>query len=228
MTKPRRPAPRKPAPRRPANTTRRAKPRRPLPPWLRLAGLGALVLLVAAGLLVVLTRAPEPRRAAEVSEAAPPPLPRPERPSLPPPAPTVPAPPAAEAPPEALPAPDPVPAPAAPEPPRRPEPVREAAPLPPVPPPPEGEPAWRRFAVPAPPADGRPRIVLVIDDMGPDRRRSDRVVALPGPVTTAWLPYARDLAAQTRAARAAGHELIVHMPMEPGGGDDPGPDALRT
>ncbi|MEE3627267.1 divergent polysaccharide deacetylase family protein [Nitrospirillum sp. BR 11752] len=94
--------------------------------------------------------------------------------------------------------------------------------------------AWRRNAVPAPqmaaPAPGaaRARIVLVIDDLGLDRPRSTRAVALPGPVTTAWLPYAHDLAEQTRAARAAGHELIVHVPMEPMGKADPGPGALTV
>ncbi|TWB44325.1 divergent polysaccharide deacetylase family protein [Nitrospirillum pindoramense] len=94
--------------------------------------------------------------------------------------------------------------------------------------------AWRRNAVPAPqmaaPAPGaaHARIVLVIDDLGLDRPRSTRAVALPGPVTTAWLPYAHDLAEQTRAARAAGHELIVHVPMEPMGKADPGPGALTV
>ncbi|ACI97556.1 conserved hypothetical protein [Rhodospirillum centenum SW] len=87
-------------------------------------------------------------------------------------------------------------------------------------------PAWQRNAVPTPPAEGRPRIVIVIDDMGLDHRRSGRVVALPGPLTLAWLPYARDLPIQTRQAHQRGHELIVHMPMEPAGSGDPGPNAL--
>ncbi|TWB17281.1 hypothetical protein FBZ89_111132 [Nitrospirillum amazonense] len=94
--------------------------------------------------------------------------------------------------------------------------------------------AWRRNAVPSPqmaaptPGAAHARIVLVIDDLGVDRPRSTRAVALPGPVTTAWLPYAHDLADQTRAARAAGHELIVHVPMEPVGKADPGPGALTV
>lgn len=101
-----------------------------------------------------------------------------------------------------------------------------APPRPDAAPAPDGVPAWQRNAVPAAPADGRPRIVIVIDDMGLDRRRSGRVVSLPGPLTLAWLPYARDLPEQTRQAHRHGHELIVHMPMEPAGGVDPGPDAL--
>lgn len=89
-------------------------------------------------------------------------------------------------------------------------------------------PAWQRFSVPSAPADGRPAIAVVIDDMGVDRRRSARIVALPGPLTLAWLPYARDLPGQTAAARSAGHELMVHLPMEPLGGADPGPNAMLT
>ncbi|WP_240002269.1 divergent polysaccharide deacetylase family protein [Oleisolibacter albus] len=101
-------------------------------------------------------------------------------------------------------------------------------PLPPSPPAPSGMAAWRRNAVPAPAADGRPRIVIVIDDMGVDRKRSDRAVALTGPLTLSWLPYAHDLKAQATAARQRGHELIVHVPMEPAGKADPGPDAMLT
>ncbi|MDE1147751.1 MAG: divergent polysaccharide deacetylase family protein [Azospirillaceae bacterium] len=91
-----------------------------------------------------------------------------------------------------------------------------------------GPAAWRRNALPAPITGPHPRIVLVIDDLGLDRPRSARAVRLPGPVTTAWLPYAHDLAEQTHAAKAAGHELIVHVPMEPMGNADPGPGALTT
>ncbi|MBF0393152.1 MAG: divergent polysaccharide deacetylase family protein, partial [Alphaproteobacteria bacterium] len=76
---------------------------------------------------------------------------------------------------------------------------------------------------------GRPMVVVVIDDLGLDRRRSERILALPGPLTTAFLPYARDLGAQTQAARARGHELLVHVPMEPQDeAEDPGPEALRA
>lgn len=101
-------------------------------------------------------------------------------------------------------------------------------PLPPITAAPAGIPAWKHFAVAPPTANGHPRIVIVIDDLGVDRHRSDKVVALPGPLTLAWLPYAHELPLQTERARANGHELIVHMPMEPVGKDDPGPGALLT
>lgn len=93
-------------------------------------------------------------------------------------------------------------------------------------PPPAG---WRRFAVAAPETGGRPMIAIVIDDLGVDRRRSDKVVRLPGPLTTAFMSYAKDAAQQARAARAHGHELLLHMPMQPQGDNyDPGPDVLEV
>jgi uncharacterized protein len=92
---------------------------------------------------------------------------------------------------------------------------------------PGGQPAWERYAVAAPPTGGRPMIAVVIDDMGLDRRRSERILQLPGPLTISFMTYADDLARQSEEARAHGHELMLHVPMEPlGEGIDPGPDAL--
>lgn len=67
----------------------------------------------------------------------------------------------------------------------------------------------------------------MIDDLGFDARRTERTARLPGPLTLAFLPYAKGAPAQARAARARGHELFVHMPMEPIGAENPGPGALR-
>jgi polysaccharide deacetylase 2 family uncharacterized protein YibQ len=94
-----------------------------------------------------------------------------------------------------------------------------------------GRPAWRRNAVPlaAPLAPGVPLVAVVIDDLGLNVRNAARTIALPGPLTLAFMSYAGDLAAQTGTARAAGHELMVHVPMEPlDGEENPGPKALLT
>ena len=88
-------------------------------------------------------------------------------------------------------------------------------------------PAWLRNAV-ASAADRRPAIALVIDDMGINRRAAAAINRLRGPLTLAFLPYATKLDEQTRAARAAGHELLVHVPMEPRGQEWPGPNALTS
>ncbi len=98
----------------------------------------------------------------------------------------------------------------------------------PVPPAPSsGQAAWEKYALIAPPAAGRPMLAVIIDDMGLDKRRSDRILQLPGPLTISFMSYAEDLGRQTAEARARGHELMMHVPMEPlGEGIDPGPGAL--
>lgn len=88
---------------------------------------------------------------------------------------------------------------------------------------------WARNAIAFQDDRSRPLIVIVIDDMGLDRPRSRRVLDLPAPLTLSYLPYARDLQEQAQAARGRGHELMLHLPMEPmSSGVDPGPNALLT
>ena len=89
-----------------------------------------------------------------------------------------------------------------------------------------GDQAWRRNAVPFRDLNTRPLVAIVIDDVGLDRPRSKRAWELPGPLTMSFLPYAKDLRDQARAARGRGHELMLHLPMEPTGRNDPGPGAL--
>ena len=85
---------------------------------------------------------------------------------------------------------------------------------------------WRKNAVPFRDLNSKPLIAVVIDDVGLDRPRSKRAWELPGPLTMSFLPYAKDLREQAKAARARGHELMLHLPMEPNGRNDPGPNAL--
>ena len=76
---------------------------------------------------------------------------------------------------------------------------------------------------------GSAKIAIVIDDMGMKRGMTGPFAALPGRLTFAFLPYAGDLRRQTRRVREAGHELFVHLPMEPESRiEDPGPNALLT
>ncbi len=85
---------------------------------------------------------------------------------------------------------------------------------------------WRKNAVPFADLNSRPLVAIVIDDVGIDRPRSKRAWELAGPLTMSFLPYAKDLREQARTARARGHELMLHLPMEPNGRNDPGPNAL--
>ena len=69
--------------------------------------------------------------------------------------------------------------------------------------------------------------MIVIDDLGIDQRRTKKVIALPGPLTLAFLPYGYNLKTLTASAVANSHELLVHLPMQPQAVDaDPGPNAL--
>lgn len=89
--------------------------------------------------------------------------------------------------------------------------------------------AWLANAVAAPVSEGQPVIALVIDDLGLSQARARRTIALPAPLTLAYLPYGHNLPKLAADSRRAGHELIIHMNMEPKDHDvDPGPKALLT
>jgi polysaccharide deacetylase 2 family uncharacterized protein YibQ len=85
--------------------------------------------------------------------------------------------------------------------------------------------------VPAPPPSprhrpGAPVIAIVIDDVGPALGAARRAIRLPAPVTLSFLPYAEQLDRLVADAARAGHEIMLHLPMEPVGDEDPGPGAL--
>jgi uncharacterized protein len=90
-------------------------------------------------------------------------------------------------------------------------------------------PRWRKYSVATPVSGQKPLIAIVIDDMGVDKRRSALAIDLQGPLTLSFLTYATDLEHQTQRARNRGHELMLHVSMEPGSSAvDPGPNALLT
>ena len=75
--------------------------------------------------------------------------------------------------------------------------------------------------------DGAPMIAIMIDDLGLNRRRVEQASALPAPLTMAFIPYGDDVAGLARIAAASGHELFLHLPMEPiDSRHNPGPHAL--
>lgn len=89
-------------------------------------------------------------------------------------------------------------------------------------------PLWLRNAVPVTVAPGQPMIAVVLDDLGLNRPAARRAIALPGPLTLSFMTYAEGLRGFAADARAAGHELLLHVPMEPRDPTyDPGPNALR-
>ena len=81
----------------------------------------------------------------------------------------------------------------------------------------------------APPFTGTPRIAIIIDDMGLNAARNTDVVKLSKPLTLAYLPYAPQLEKKTREAKSFGHELMIHVPMQPiKNSMDAGPNVLTV
>lgn len=76
-----------------------------------------------------------------------------------------------------------------------------------------------------------PRIAVVIDDLGVMQDNSTLFLDLPAAITFAFLPYGDSTNHLAKQARAQGHEIMIHLPMEPytrknGVKVDPGPNAL--
>lgn len=111
-------------------------------------------------------------------------------------------------------------------------PLPSVAPAALAPPPPAERtalPAWQRHAVRAAWTDDKIPIAIMIDDTELNRRNAQRVNRLKAPLSISFMAYADELGRQTQAARAAGHEIWLHVPMEPSdAGEKPGPQALLT
>jgi polysaccharide deacetylase 2 family uncharacterized protein YibQ len=90
-------------------------------------------------------------------------------------------------------------------------------------------PTWRRNAVSVVLNDPRPKIAVVIDDLGATHPYTERAVALPGPLTLSWFPFASNLPDQIAIGAARGHEAMLHMPMQSFSNStaQTGPDPLR-
>ena len=77
--------------------------------------------------------------------------------------------------------------------------------------------------------DTRPEIIIIIDDMGLDTAAFNRISKMPGPLTLSFLPYAPSVSDLAKKGSAAGHEIMLHLPMEPvSSSPDPGPNALLS
>ncbi len=87
---------------------------------------------------------------------------------------------------------------------------------------------WERRAVPVVLRPGKASVAIVIDDIGVDRARAMQAIRLPAPLTLSFLPYGRDAPALAILARQRGHEILLHMPMQAVGGENPGPHALTV
>lgn len=145
---------------------------------------------------------------------------------------------------------------AAPRPASEPEPEPEAAPdgveefertpLPPAPDPeltdrgrygplpvrsPDGRVAWQAYGRPFEREAGQPVIAIVMSEVGlAEPATLSAIQDLPGEISLAFSPYSTRLDEWVPAARAAGHEVLIQVPMEPRNTafDDPGDKALLS
>ncbi|MDA0651762.1 MAG: divergent polysaccharide deacetylase family protein [Proteobacteria bacterium] len=95
----------------------------------------------------------------------------------------------------------------------------------------DGREAWRVYARPFDPLDKRPRISVVLYGLGTSGAATRTAIqGMPGAITLAFSPYADGLGNWIADARAAGHEILLMVPMEPRNYPDydPGPQALLT
>lgn len=72
----------------------------------------------------------------------------------------------------------------------------------------------------------RPMLAVIIDDVGPDRSVADTLIATGLPLTLSILPFAEAAPDIAYSASRAGLDVFLHLPMEPVGLADPGPNAL--
>ena len=73
-----------------------------------------------------------------------------------------------------------------------------------------------------------PVIAIVIDDMGVSPKRTHDIATINAPLTASFLTYSRNLPEQIANSAAAGHEIMIHVPMEAQSDLDAAPDVLTT
>ncbi len=95
-----------------------------------------------------------------------------------------------------------------------------------------GRKPWQVYARPVPKRvllSDKPKVVIVIGGLGLNAKSTERAIReLPGVVTLAFAPHARNLQSRINMARRAGHEVLLQVPMEPWGYPEvnPGPKTL--
>lgn len=72
------------------------------------------------------------------------------------------------------------------------------------------------------------KIAIVIDDAGYNLTKLKRLLDFPGKLTIAVLPQVTYSAQSAELINRAGKEVILHLPMQPQGNENPGPGAITT
>ncbi len=74
------------------------------------------------------------------------------------------------------------------------------------------------------------KVAIVIDDFGNNMKGTEKMLSLPIPLTAAVMPFLPSTKQDATSAHQKGHEVIIHMPMEPVKGKKEwlGPKAITT
>ncbi|OPA81526.1 hypothetical protein BVG16_02260 [Paenibacillus selenitireducens] len=74
------------------------------------------------------------------------------------------------------------------------------------------------------------KVALVIDDFGNNMKGTEKMLSLPITFTVAVMPFLQTTKQDAEMAHKLGHDVIVHMPMEPKNGNPSwlGPGAITT
>ena len=94
---------------------------------------------------------------------------------------------------------------------------------------PDGREPWKVYARPFNGSDKRPRVAIILGGLGLSSAATEAAIqGLPSAVTLAYQPFADNIQQWIRLSRAAGHEVLLNLPMEPVDfpANDPGPRAL--
>ena len=82
-------------------------------------------------------------------------------------------------------------------------------------------------AVSARSASRRPRLAIVIDDLGNDRAQADALFRLSFPLTLSVLPHLPDSGEIAEEAHRRGYQVLLHLPMASTGGEKDEPIELH-
>lgn len=95
----------------------------------------------------------------------------------------------------------------------------------------DGRKSWNVYARPFDKMDPRPRVAIIVSDLGLSRVATDAALRrLPPDMTMAFDAQADNVGAWLARARQEGHETLLSLPMEPLDypQSDPGPNALLS
>lgn len=73
-----------------------------------------------------------------------------------------------------------------------------------------------------------PFVAIVVDDLGINVPRTKDILSIKAPLTASFLTYGEHLQDFYRESLRAGHEVMIHAPMEPKTSSDTAPDELKV